>query len=238
MRKNIYYIILLLFLMSCDKETERLTGYEIHGLDVSHYQSKVNWDEVAANDIHFTFVKATEGEELKDSLFANNWKDLKRVGIKRGAYHFFRPTLSPLQQARNFIQAVKLEPGDLPPVLDVEVTNNASTGVITTRIRTWLEIMEMHYCVRPIIYTNLNFYKKYIAEEFQDYPIWIARYNYAEPGLSNHDQWQFWQYGNRGRIPGVNGDVDFNVFHGTLEELSKLGVQPPVDVSDVAAAPY
>lgn len=233
MVRNILYISLLLLLVSCGKETERLTTFEVHGLDVSHYQAIVDWEEVVKNDIEFTFVKATEGEELKDSLFTRNWSELKKVGIKRGAYHFFRPTLSALQQARNFMEAVKLEPGDLPPVLDVEVTNNASATVVINRVRSWLELVEKHYKVRPIIYTNLKFYEKYIAKSFPDYPIWIARYNYAVPKLSNHSQWQFWQYGNRGRIAGIEGDVDFNVFHGTLKDLSKLSVPPPVDITDV-----
>ncbi len=237
MVRNILYISLLLLLVSCDKETERLTEFEVHGLDVSHYQARINWEEVVENDIDFTFVKATEGEELKDSLFRRNWTQLKKVGIKRGAYHFFRPTLSALQQARNFMEAVHLEPGDLPPVLDIEVTNNASATVIVNRVRSWLELVEKHYNVRPIIYTNLNFYEKYIAEAFPNYPIWIARYNYAAPNLSNHDQWQFWQYGNKGRIAGIDGDVDFNVFYGTLKDLAKLSVPPPVNLTDVVFTP-
>lgn len=234
MRKTVLYISLLLFLVSCKKETERLTTYGVHGLDVSHYQSRIDWDKVYSNNIEFTFVKATEGEELKDSLFLNNWSELKRVGIKRGAYHFFRPTLSVAKQACNFIESVDLQPGDLPPVLDVEVTNNASPVVITSRVRTWLEIVEMHYNTRPIIYTNLKFYETYLAKDFADYPIWIARYNYAEPKLSVHDEWVFWQYGNRGRMEGIAGDVDFNVFNGTSEELEEWLIRPPMDSNDVA----
>ena len=233
MRTSLLYILLPLLIASCQMETERLTNYAVHGLDVSHYQSTINWDTVAARAIDFTFVKASEGEELKDSLFSSNWENLKRVGIKRGAYHFFRPTLSAVQQARNFIEAVQLEPGDLPPVLDIEVTNNASAAVVRTRARTWLEIIEYHYHIRPIIYTNVKFYNQYLANGFNDYPIWIARYNYAPPDLADQQQWHFWQYGNRGRIDGVEGDVDFNVFKGSKAELAAMCLPAHVDLSNL-----
>ena len=118
MRNYALYLLLLLSLFSCNTETERLTDFEIHGLDVSHYQARINWEEVVKNDIRFTFVKATEGEEMKDSLFAGNWKALKRVGIKRGAYHFFRPTISASKQARNFM-AVSYTHLTLPTICSV-----------------------------------------------------------------------------------------------------------------------
>ncbi len=212
---------------SCTPFTERMTGYLLHGIDVSHYQAQVNWEAIASQNISFAFVKASEGEDFTDSLFQSNWAALKRVGIKRGAYHFFRPTRSVYKQARNFISQVKLEAGDLPPVLDVEVTNGASNAITVMRIQTWLEMIESHYRIRPIIYTNLNFYHEYIAGNFDDYPLWIARYNKRSPKLDDDRQWHFWQYGDRGRIEGINGDVDFNVFFGQPEELEALCVPRP-----------
>jgi len=199
-----------------------MPDFEVHGIDVSHYQAKINWDTIAAQAIDFAFVKATEGTDHADTLFCNNWSDIKRVGLKRGAYHFFRPRSSVLKQAQNFMSQVNLEPGDLPPVLDVEVTDGASDELVIKRVRTWVEIIEHHYQVKPIIYTNLNFYKQYIRQNFDDYPIWIARYNTREPKLANNQQWQFWQYGNRGQLKGINGFVDFNVFKGSLLELESL----------------
>jgi lysozyme len=196
--------------------------YEVQGIDVSHYQSKINWDSIAAQNISFAFVKATEGEAFKDSLYRANWPEMKRVGIKRGAYHFFRPSLSVYKQAKNFMDHVMLEIGDLPPVLDVEVDDDASVDLVVFRIKTWLEMIEHHYNITPIIYTNITYFNKYIAGNLDEYPIWIARYSYSEPILAFNKQWDFWQYGNRGRLKGIEGDVDFNVFNGNRERLESF----------------
>lgn len=220
-------IFLLLGISSCSEETQRKTGYEVHGIDISHYQSYINWDTVAAQDIRFAFMKATEGLEFKDSLFCLNWEETKRVGIKRGAYHFFRPTLNSRTQAMNFRNNVTLKTGDLPPVLDVEVVDGASKAEIIAGVKTWIFLTELHYGIRPIIYTNLKFYYKYLAGHFEDYPMWIARYeSFAEPKLAAGKEWDFWQYGNRGRIKGIDGDVDFNVFRGNIFELEDMGLAP------------
>ena len=148
---------------------------------------------------------------------------MKQAGIRRGAYHLFRPKTSVLTQAQNFMDNVILESGDLPPVLDVEVTDGVDPEDLVKRVKTWLEIIEMEYQIRPIIYTNLKFYNNYLADFLPEYPIWIARYNqYFEPLLTNGEEWKFWQYGNRGRVEGIQGDVDLNVFHGSMRDLEML----------------
>ena len=83
-------ILIACLIFSCNTVTERMPHFTVHGIDVSHYQSKINWDTVATQKIDFAFVKATEGEEFSDNLFCSNWSDIKRVGIRRGAYHFFQ----------------------------------------------------------------------------------------------------------------------------------------------------
>ena len=223
----IFPFLLLLFLLgSCDEETRRLHRFEVHGIDVSHYQSQINWDKVAQQDVHFAFIKATEGETYADSIFCRNWSELNRVNIQRGAYHFFRPSLDAEQQARNFAEWVDLDFGDLPPVLDVEVLDGMTNIELINGMRTWLYMTEIKYGIKPIIYTNLKFYYKYLAGHFDDYPIWIARYSPFDPKLPAGKEWLFWQYGNKGKLPGIHGDVDFNVFSGTLEELRALGIEP------------
>lgn len=213
--------------MSCNQITERISGFEIHGIDVSRYQSDIDWKLVADQEITFAFVKASEGETISDNFFCKNWVEMKDAGIRRGAYHFFRPTTSVLTQAQNFMDNVLLDTGDLPPVLDVEVMDGVSTEDLVKRVRTWLEIIEAEYQIRPIIYTNLKFYNKHLADFLPEYPVWIARYNvYFEPMLTNELDWHFWQYGNRGRLDGITGDVDFNVFRGSLEELDALCYSP------------
>lgn len=227
MKRYILSISILIFgLYSCQYETHRLENFEVHGLDVSHYQSVISWDTVAQQAIHFSFVKATEGEFFVDSLFCHNWSEIERVGMKRGAYHFFRPTLPAEAQFYNFAQTVELQAGDLPPVLDIEVIDEASKVELITKVRTWLYLAEIRYRVKPILYSNQKFYNRYLAGHFDDYPIWIARYNSSEPDLAYERSWHFWQYGNRGRIKGVEGFVDFNVFGGTLEELEQICLTP------------
>lgn len=231
--------ILIIGLSSCQYETRRLETYDVHGLDVSHYQSKIDWDTVAQQSIHFAFVKATEGEFHVDSLFCHNWSEILRVGMKRGAYHFFRPTLSAEAQFVNFAYTVELQPGDLPPVLDVEVIDEATKVELITKVRTWLYLMEIRYDIKPILYSNQKFYNRYLAGHFDDYPIWIARYSHRKPELAYERPWDFWQYGSQGKIKGVDGYVDFNVFDGTLSDLDQMCWAPTtadlkVSATDVA----
>ncbi len=213
-----------MLLYACHQPTERLEGYEVHGIDVSRHQLEIDWDTVATQQIDFAFIKASEGLELVDVCFEHNWHTIKKKNIKRGAYHFFHPKLSAFDQAMNFISAVPLEYGDLPPVLDFEVINGASETLVIKRLQSWLEIVEQHYGIRPIIYTNQKLYKKYILEHFDQYPIWMARYNTEAPVV--RQGWHFWQYGNRGKVNGIAGDVDLNVFRGSRLELEEMCLAP------------
>ena len=223
-------LIALLF-FSCRQTTVRLENYAVHGLDVSHYQSHIDWPLVAAQDIDFTFIKATEGYTMEDTLYCSNWLALRETGITRGAYHFFRPTLDAHVQAQNFISSVILEPGDLPPVLDAEVLDGVTPEVLRRQLHRWIDVVRAHYQVDPILYTNLNFYNDHLAGYFPDQPLWLARYHQDGPRASDDRDWHFWQYGNRGRIDGIDGDVDFNVFYGSYDQLLDLTIAPPVVLS-------
>ena len=224
MRSQLIILITTLLLCSaCNQITERKQGFDIHGVDVSRYQSEINWKTVADQDITFAFVKASEGETITDTHFCKNWAAIKDANIKRGAYHFFRPTTSVLTQAQNFIDNVVLEDGDLPPVLDVEVLDGVPTEDLVKRIQTWLDIIELHFQIRPIIYTNQKFFNEHLAKNFKDYPLWVARYNnFFQPRPRNKKDWLFWQYGNKGNVDGIEGNVDLNVFNGSLDELNAL----------------
>ncbi|MEQ8706578.1 MAG: GH25 family lysozyme [Phaeodactylibacter sp.] len=209
-----------------------MPGYEVHGIDVSHYQADIDWNVVAAQGVQFAFVKASEGMTLIDTLFCENWFELKEANIRRGAYHFFRPRTPVFEQAMNFQTTVKIESSDLPPVLDVEVLDGVSKVELVSSVLTWLYLTEIHYGVKPILYTNLKFYNKYLAGHFDEYPLWIARYSRREPTLACGREWQFWQYGNRGSLEGIEGPVDFNVFQGDLHKLDSLCYYPAPVLSD------
>lgn len=200
--------------------------YKIHGIDVSRYQKEIGWKDVKAMNIdgiaiNFVFIKATEGYNLTDKYFKYNWKTSKKLGISRGAYHFFNPAQKSAAQAINFISRVKLLPGDLPPVLDVEQIGNIDPDVFKTGLKNWLGLVEKYYKVKPIIYTNADFYKKYLGDDFNDYPLWIAHYyEKKEPRVAR--DWTFWQHNDRGNVSGINAFVDFNVFNGDSTAFANL----------------
>lgn len=214
------------------EETERMKNYEIEGIDISKYQRAIGWDVVAKQGFDFAFVKATEGANLTDTHFDQNWTTIKQVGMKRGAYHFFRPKVSALAQAKNYIDKAPLEAGDLPPVLDAEDDDGASREVIVSRMQTWLDIVEKRYGVKPIIYTNFKFYYNYIVGNFDDYPLWIAKYSIVRPQIVNDKQFKIWQYGHKGRVDGIEGYVDLNVFLGDSEAFEKFCIPAKVFYSN------
>lgn len=202
--------------------------YAVHGIDISHHQKAILWDSVATTHIDFVYVKASEGITWKDTLFQSNWQELNRVGLTRGAYHFFRPGYDGKEQAENFLEQVDLKQGDLAPVLDVEVIDDASKVTLLKEMYAWIYLVELRTGIKPIIYTNQKFYNDYIAGYFPEYPLWIARYNTKTPYLEDGREWNFWQYGNRGRLKGITGDVDFNVFSGEMVDLEIFRITEPL----------
>ena len=212
-------LILVLF-TAC--ETPRMEGYEVHGIDVSHYQFEIDWPRVAEQEVHFAFMKATEGVSLKDGYFQSNWKAARAAGIICGAYHYLVPGIDPLKQAENFMETVQLEPGDLPPVLDVEVSAGQDSEAVYAAVKQWITAIETKYKIKPIIYTGLNFYHEHLAGKIDEHRVWIARYNTITPNLGR--QWDFWQYTNRGGLDGIDGRLDLNVYQGQLATLKSLCV--------------
>lgn len=228
----IFFLLLVVFSSACERETERRDDYLIEGVDVSRYQSRVDWAMVADQGMDFAFVKATEGATYSDSLFGHNWEQIKAAGMRRGAYHFYRPNTAAVDQANHFVAQVSLSEGDLPPVLDIEVLDRVNPKILVPALKTWLVLITRHYGVRPIVYTNLNFYNRYLAGHLDEYPLWIARYNGAEPVLACGRDWQFWQYGNRGTVAGIDGPVDLNVFAGDRVEFEELAYTKETALSE------
>ena len=208
-------------------------NYNIYGIDVSHYQCAIDWEKVKLmNDngvrVRFAFFRATRGTSFLDFRFKENWEGAKSVGILRGAYHFYYFRENPIEQARFFCENVKVEKGDLPPVLDVEndkMTDDAKLPkeAVINSFKAWLQYVEKETGVRPIIYTNLDYYKKYIAYNFSEYTIWIAAYKVSNVGiLPDGKRWWFWQVTDKARCNGISEPIDFNVFSGNTDELRLL----------------
>lgn len=200
--------------------------YSIHGIDVSRYQNLIAWEEVKSMQVDriklgFAFIKATEGIGNMDPQFKRNWRQAKNHGIVRGAYHFFIASRDGKMQAENFIKRVDLEPGDLPPVLDVEQRNGVSKARLRKEVKKWLDVVQAYYKVKPIIYTNVDFYNQNLGEEFDDYPLWAAHYYEQEKPRIGRD-WLFWQHNDGGNVNGIISKVDFNVFNGDSALFRKI----------------
>lgn len=207
-------------------------------MDVSHYQKEIEWDTVVARQtLDFAFVKATEGHEYQDSMFCHNWDALRRLGIRRGAYHFFRAYGCGVEQAINFLQTVDMQPGDLAPVLDIERTDGVSPETMIEEANIWLQLVESHLGIKPIIYTNQYFYETYLAGHFEEYPLWIARYSDERPLLATGKKWAIWQYSNEGCIDGICKKVDLNIFPGTSDMLDQLCWFPASVAAEQDVAP-
>ena len=205
-------------------------GYEIHGIDISHHQGKINWPKlreqglINGSPIRFIMIKATEGANKIDENFRDNFYNAREYGFTRGAYHFYSTRSSAKAQAEFFIKNVKLENGDLPPVLDVEhKPKNQSVEDFCESVQTWLNMVEYHYGVKPIIYTYYKFKMQYLNDDvFNQYPYWIAHY-YVEK-VEYEGEWKFWQHTDAGRLPGIKGDVDFNIYNGSYYDLRKMTI--------------
>ena len=200
----------------------RWKDYAVHGIDIYKYQGNIDWYQLKSHEVKFVFMKATEGKELVDNLFKTNWQGAKEAGISRGAYHFYRPNVDWKIQARNFIEQVELEKGDMPPVLDIELIHHQNQLNLLSDIRKWLEVIEKHYGIRPIVYTYENYYNRFLLNEFRHYNLWIAKYNHSSPGLEDNARWEFWQFSETGELKGIDHKVDLNCFYGTEVQFRKI----------------
>lgn len=201
--------------------------YALHGIDVSRHNSRINWGRIRALQadgvrLEFVFIKATEGATLADPTFQRNWQGAKEAGLHRGAYHFFHPTRDPVKQANNFIRHVELTEGDFVPVLDFEVINGQPDANILRDLRIWLDLVEAHYHVRPMIYTNDYLYNRFIKTSLGDYPLWIADYSNTHLRDYNADKLYLWQHNKRGWVDGIQGQVDFNAFVQDPDNLDEI----------------
>ncbi|MBG6109780.1 lysozyme [Flavobacterium sp. CG_9.10] len=206
---------------------EKSDGKSI-GLDVSEYQGKIQWSYVDTLEnkypLDFVFIRATVGKDRKDLQFKRNWLGAKKNKMIRGAYHYYRPNENSLEQAELFIKTVTLQKGDLPPILDIEkLPKNQSLDSLKVGLKRWLKAVELHYKVKPIIYTGEKYYDDFLKDEFSDYLFWIANYNFYREKIDS--DWLFWQFTEKAAVPGIKGNVDVNIYNGDLEQLRFITVE-------------
>lgn len=206
------------------EQVECEIGPTTRGIDVSYYQETIQWKKVRHSGVLFAFVRVSDGLIVEDPLFAQNWINAKRVGILRGAYQHFRPEESALAQADLLIAAIAADPGELPPVIDVEVDGGKSPRQIAERVRTWVARVRDKLRVEPIIYTGPDFWRDRVGgADLTEQPLWVAHYTRACPTVPPPwETWTFWQHTDAGQVPGIERPVDLDVFAGTFSQLEEF----------------
>lgn len=206
-----------------DKHKDHLFGF-----DVSHYQYDIDWKDIDSLynkfAIDYVFVRSTMGIDGVDVKFNYNWSKSKSRLLVRGAYHYYRPDENSTLQAQNFIKNTPLQIGDFFPVLDIEeLPKEQSMQNLRKGLQNWLNIVETHYGVKPIIYSGAHYYNKNLKDYFPEYKIWIAKYSVFSEKMN--DDWHFWQFTDKGTIKGVPTKVDLNIFRGSRYDLKQFVIQ-------------
>lgn len=214
------------------KSTEKAKEKNIKtviGVDVSHFQGDVNWEELKSDGVLFAYAKATQGAYYTDPMYSTNWKNMDANNMYKGAYHFFVYNDEAEAQANHFIKTVSYTKQDLPPVLDLEgggVEGKVDVKNYQSSVLKWLQMVEKSIGIKPVIYTNVSFGNTYLnAPEFANYKLWLAEYTKEQPELPitwQKEGWTIWQRAQTGVIKGINGNVDHDLFNGDFNAFKEL----------------
>jgi lysozyme len=212
----------------------------LKGIDVSRFQGTIDWTKVKGDGVVYAWIQISRSLTDIDMKFDYNWSHAKSAGVLRGAYQRFHPGQDVIAQADLFLQKLgPYQPGDLPPMLDVEDSDGLSAAKISAAVRQWMDHVEPVVGVKPIIYTGFYFWRDSAGSpDFSTHPLWIANYGATCPLVPDHwTKWAFHQYSSSGSVNGIAGAVDMDKFDGTLADLMALG-QPakPISCDDVIPA--
>jgi lysozyme len=173
--------------------------------------------------VRFAFIRVADGTDVIDPKFEANWSGAQRAKILRGAYQYFRPEQGPADQADVLIRMLRAHGvGELPPVLDVEETAALPLATVAERAQVWIARVRSELHLEPIVYTNPGMWQSRGAPELATQPLWLAHYTQACPAIPQPwARWRFWQYTDNGRVAGIDGPVDLDVFDGRLGDLRR-----------------
>jgi lysozyme len=219
-----------LFLSSCaayDFPDPTPEDFPVHGIDISRWQGDVDWEAAKNGGVAFAWIKATEGGDHVDPRFVQNWVAARQAGVPRGAYHFYY-FCRPVEEQISWVkEIVPVDPQALPIVLDMEWNGHSKTcriqperSKILRDMQVFLDEMERHYGKRPVIYSSVDFHRDRLVGAFRNEQFWLRSVaNYPNNIYEQRDDWVFWQYTAEGRVPGVKGNVDRNVFFGSKSQF-------------------
>jgi lysozyme len=184
-------------------------------------RGEIDWADVAKDGVHFAYIKATDGGDWRDPLFAKNWAEARKAGLATGAYHFFTLCRPGADQARNFLAALPREGTMLPPVVDLEYVGNCARNPTKAELKAEVEVflaaVEGQLGRKAMLYVPVDFLAAY-GDALPDRPLW-RRSIFREP---HKNDWVLWQYHFAARVPGVDGGVDLNVFNGDAPAFAEF----------------
>ena len=219
-----------LSLVACSDSTQNndSTGNndKINGIDLSHYQGKVDWKKLNDSAVAFVFIKATEGHHTVDKSFNNHWKGSSHTKLLRGVYHFFDPAVDAKSQALHFLATTAADFGDFPPVVDIESRQQQASTEILAALTVFLSVIEQKTSRKPMIYTSPGFWDSLDSKKFSDHHLWLADYSKKAKLPKQWHEWLFWQFSSGGIVDGVEGNVDMSVFSKGRNALEQLKCTP------------
>lgn len=228
--KRLSYIFALLISLLCfgcisnyatakkKSARKRHAASQIDGIDISHHNGRINWGKVTKKhkDIRFVYIKATEGISYTDSYYSYNLKHARKKGILAGSYHFFSYSRPAKEQFRHFSSTVDANKQDIIPMVDFErYGSKKNADKVIKELKKFCQMVKDHYGVYPMIYTNEHIYNELLWKDFGKYHLFIANYR-SEPSLKGNARYTIWQYSDKGRLEGVDENVDLNRFHHTF----------------------
>lgn len=214
-------------------------GAQVDGIDVSYYDGTIDWTQVYGAGKRFAIIRVSDGTGFLDPQFARNWAAARAAGIIRAPYQFFRASQDPTAQANLLLtqveQAGGFQPGDLPPVMDMETQDGQPNATVLANMRTWFGVLEQARGRPPIIYTSARVWNLLANPTgFDQYPLWDANWGVTCPNLPPiWPTWTFWQSSATGNVPGISNSsmTDLDSFNGTLDDLKAFaGALPPPPV--------
>lgn len=200
-------------LRPASENAPQVDNFPVKGIDLSAHNGDVDFEKIRQAGIEFVYIKATEGINFKDAMFERNAAAARKAGLKVGAYHFFRFDASAHMQALNIVQSVRMQPLDLPLVIDIEQWTNPmghSADSILNHASQMAHILEGQGH-KVMFYTNKHGQARWVRRELKDYPLWLC----SLTDIASPETCAVWQYCHTGNVPGVKGNVDLNVFCGT-----------------------